>query len=577
MTLIDALERINTPIAEDAPTMKVFLACGFTPLHVQTFVTARLREAFPRARADIITGLYGDLAVALDTAAVADVETVMVIVEWQDLDPRLGLRALGGWRVADLANIAETAARQAQRIAGSIERIALRCATVVALPTLPLPPLFPTRPGQGGPDELRLRRTVAELGAALADTSGVRLVGAQKLDLVSPLAGRLNAGSDIAAGFPYSLSHASALTEALVALVGVETPMKGLITDLDDTLWAGLLGEVGVDGIAWTLEDKAQAHGLYQQFLASLASAGVLIGIASKNDPALVEEAFAGRDLLLPKELAYPIAAGWGPKSASVGRILAAWNIGADAVVFVDDSPMELAEVGAAFPAMICRRFPGRDPQALLGFLQDLRGLFGKSEIRREDNLRLASIRGGAAFGEAGAGAAPEEFLKSVGGSIRFAMGRSDTNGRAFELVNKTNQFNLNGERLSAREWSDFLGDETAFLLTANYRDKFGDLGKIGALLGRRLGDRVVVDAWVLSCRAFSRRIEHETVRRLFKTFGVEEILFNFQATQRNGPTADFLAAMTGARPVSKVTLRRRDFLELAPAPVHTLESDADG
>src|SRR5258708_40172043 len=103
---------------------------------------------------------------------------------------------------------------------------------------------------------------------------------------------RLDVQSELLSGFPYQLSHASALAELLAALVRNPIAKKGLITDLDDTLWAGILGESGVDGISWHLEQKAHIHGLNQQFLASLASAGVLIAVASKNDPALVEQAF---------------------------------------------------------------------------------------------------------------------------------------------------------------------------------------------------------------------------------------------------------------------------------------------
>ncbi|MGH7023398.1 MAG: HAD-IIIC family phosphatase [Caulobacteraceae bacterium] len=414
---------------------------------------------------------------------------------------------------------------------------------------------------------------------ALAGTARVRMVSEQSLDMVSPLAGRLDARTEIAAGFPYKLEHASILAGLLVELIAGPEPMKGLITDLDDTLWAGLVGEVGVENIAWSDGGNGHLHGLYQQFLASLASAGVMIGVASKNDPELVEKALCRSDLLLSKGDLYPVAAGWGAKSEAVRKILEAWNVGPQSVMFVDDSPMEVAEVAQAFPEMACVQFPGRDPQAMLEFLVRLRDRFGRTELRGEDLLRLASVRSAEAFhqGLAGATSAPEDFLRAAGGTIRFEFGRVDTRGRAFELLNKTNQFNLNGERMSERAWRAYLEDRAAFLLTASYRDKFGDLGEIGALLGRRNGQGVRVDAWVLSCRAFSRRIEDETLRRLFEHFEASEITFEFGATPRNGPIGDFLARISGRPPVRGLRVSRAEFTERAPGAVHAIEEHADG
>ena len=137
-------------------------------------------------------------------------------------------------------------------------------------------------------------------------------------------------------------------------------PKKGIITDLDQTLWKGILGDAGVDGISWSLDGKSQAHALYQQVLASLADSGVLVAIASKNDPDLVEAALQRPDILLPPSQIFPMEVGWGVKSDAVGRILETWNIGADSVVFVDDSPMELAEVAEKYPGIECLRFPVR-------------------------------------------------------------------------------------------------------------------------------------------------------------------------------------------------------------------------
>src|SRR5262249_4181933 len=115
---------------------------------------------------------------------------------------------------------------------------------------------------------------------------------------------------------------------------------------------------------------------------------------------------------------------------------------------------------------------------------------------------------------------------------------------RALELVNKTNQFNLIGRRFSEAEWLPSLRHPAAFYYLDSYRDRFGPLGKVTVLVGRREGSALSVEAWVLSCRAFSRRIEHRGLALLFDEFGVEEIAFAFEATPPHGPLAEVLPSI---------------------------------
>ena len=291
----------------------------------------------------------------------------------------------------------------------------------------------------------------------------------------------------------------------------------------------------------------AHLHGLYQRFLDSLASAGVLLGAASKNDLELTEKALARNDILLPRERLFPIQVNWGPKSDSVYRILKQWNIASDDVVFIDDSPMEVAEVQAAFPQMECLVFPKNDYPAVWDLLKHLRDCFGKSVVSAEDEIRTRSIRATAEFREALApGRGPDDFLRHAEAVISFSLKPDAQDRRAFELVNKTNQFNLNGRRFSESEWLSFFEGPSAFLLTASYEDKYGPLGKIAVVMGRIDGSRLHVSAWVMSCRAFSRRIEHQCLRYLFEKTGAEEAVLDYEATPRNGPMQDFLAETFG-------------------------------
>ena len=557
--LIRALELLARPVSEAAPEFKTSLACGFTPLHLQTFLCAGLRTLIPDHRVSIDTGLFGDLIGNVERLEPAAFNAVIVVVEWSDLDSRLGIRNLGGWRSASLPDITKSAGSAIERLRQALTRVSSLVPTVVSLPTLPLPPLSYTNPAQASSFEMCLRESVAALASRLAEQPGIRLVNSQLLDEVSSHAGRLDIKSEIASGFPYSLAHAASLGELLSGLVHHAPPKKGLITDLDDTLWAGILGEDGDQGISWQLEHHTHSHGLYQQFLASLASAGVLIGVASKNDQSVADKAFDREDLLISRSEIFPCEIHWSRKSESVRRILETWNVNADSVVFIDDSPLEVAEVKAAFPELECILFPKGDDRGVWDLLKRLRGLFGKPFLREEDELRLDSIRKAGAWRRATQSGtdSPDDFLNSAEASIVFDCGRNSEDMRAFELVNKTNQFNLNGKRFNELEWRNVLADRTAFLLTASYKDKYGSLGKVVALLGRFDGRRVCVNGWVMSCRAFSRRIEYQCLNYLFETLGPDEIVFDYEETPRNGPLQDFLTELLGRDRLQALEFRR--------------------
>ena len=573
MNLLDALELLKQPISEPASDRELFLACGFTPLHLKTLLAAHLRLCFPNARIGIGTGLYGDLVGNLERLRPSAGLTVCVLIEWADLDPRLGVRSLGGWLSGDIPDIVESARRQSERLADRLKQLADTSPIYVSTPTLPLPPIFTTRGEQAHQYECQLWDIASSLATSLSTSRRVRLLSSRRLDELSPLARRFDVKAEITFGFPYSLEHASMLAELLAVLIQDSPPKKGLITDLDDTLWAGIVGEIGVDRISWDMAGHAHMHGLYQQFLGSLASAGVLLAAASKNDCASVEQALARNDILLSKQNLFPLEVHWKPKSESVGRILETWNIGPADVVFIDDSPMEVAEVHAVFPQMECIVFPKGNYQAIWELLRRLRDYFGKEIVSSEDMIRLRSIRAAstlrssASEGRLGA----DDFLLKADAVITFCSAADARDNRAFELVNKTNQFNLNGKRFSESDWLSCLQDPAAFVLTASYEDKYGPLGKIAVVMGKTAGRKVYVSTWVMSCRAFSRRIEHRCLKYLFEKLDADEIVFDYKVTSRNGPIQDFFAELVEGAPGPSLSVRKTRFNAKAPALFHRI------
>jgi FkbH-like protein len=577
--LSEALRLAQSVPDKGVPFVAV-LACGFTPLHLQTFLTAHLQRALPARRVIIESGLFADTAGTLEGAARRNADAVIVPLEWADLDPRLGFRSAGAWG-ADAVKVIVASARVAlDRIAGAIAALPDGWPVTVALPGLPLPPLFSPVGVLASQEELTLRASVVEFASRVAARSGCAVLNSSRTDEISPPVERYDFRSDLLVGFPYRLAHADALAAGLSALVVPVSPRKGLITDLDDTLWSGMVGEVGPDGVTWDLSSHSQAHALYQNLLAALASEGVLIGIASKNDPANVERALQRADLLIRPQQIFPCEVSWNAKSAAVGRILRAWNVGADSVVFVDDSAMELAEVAAAYPGIECIRFPGNDYAAVYALLRRLRDLFGKPRVSEEDVLRLESMRQGEAYRRAASGTGPETFLQQANAEITVDFEIGAPHERVLELVNKANQFNLNGVRCEPAEWQSRLARPGAVLAVISYRDRFGPLGRVAVVQGRVEGPRLHIETWVMSCRAFARRIEHQTLRTLLAACQVEELFFDFVPTVKNGPLQAFFCQLLEVPPSGPFVLKSAQFerhasplyhhvVEIKPVKIH--------
>ena len=567
MKITEALRILQSANAPSAPASTFFLACGFTPLHLATLLGAHLQGQLPDRRIQVQTGLYGDLPGNLGLIAKGDHEGAAVVFEWGDFDQRLGLRDLGGWQPAELPDVIATSAFRVEHFLETLERVSARLPIAACLPTLPVPPAAYT-PGWMQSDlSAELRRLMANFGAKLSRLARVRVVDPQRTEALSPLATRLDVKSYLTTGFPYRVAHASVLADLLVRLLKPPAAKKGVITDLDNTLWLGILGEDGLDGVSWDLDHKSHMHGLYQQLLRSLAGAGVLIAAASRADQSTVEAGLQSADLLLPKDCLFPVEANWEPKSYSVGRILRTWGVGAESVVFVDDSPTELAEVQAAYPEIECLNFPTGDENGIYALLEKLRDLCGKPLLSEEDRLRLATVRTAATLAEplAHTGERQEAFLAQADQELSVVSLGTVADPRALELVNKTNQFNLNGRRYTEGQWLAFLAREDARAFLVSYRDKYGSLGKISVLAGRLAGATLHVDTWVLSCRAFSRRIEYAVLDHLFDVLDLDAMVFDYQPTPKNHLVRDFLAAFVSDEPDAASRIPRSVFTEKRP------------
>ena len=525
MKLVEALRIANAP--QEGPPFNLLLACGFTPLHLETALKAHLRLRLPNRSIILRTGVYGNIAGTLGKDY-GHLDAVVVGIEWSDLDPRIGWRTMRQMAKDAISDVK----MRLGLIAQAVNARAAQTPTAVMLPVLPIPPVFHTHSRELNRLEASLREVIygfaASTFAVVVQPENVRLQDGHDLR------------SELLSGFPYTFAQAEALARSLVETILPTNTCKGLITDLDETLWSGVLGDDGPEGISWDLEQKTQFHALYQTLLNSFAERGTLVAVASKNSLDLVQEAFKRPDLAVKPAIFFPVEANWKSKVESVERILRAWNIGPDSVVLVDDNPLELAQIKQAYPSMECVEFRKDDS----AFLSKLNDRFSKRQILEEDRLRASSLREGQVLREASAGGADlDALLAGAGARIIFDWAKTASE-RALELVNKTNQFNLNGRRYTESDWSVWLADPATRLVVVEYEDRFGKLGRIAVLGGRETAAQFKIELWVMSCRAFSRRIEHQCLKMLLDRW--ETVTLQYRATERNEPLQEFVTLISG-------------------------------
>ena len=373
-----------------------------------------------------------------------------------------------------------------------------------------------------------IQDSVAGTLTARAAEAGARLLPPEDFSL----------GSYFGSGLPVAARALGSVATAAVDMAAPRRePAKVLITDLDNTLWRGVIAEDGMDGIAWRAEGAGYRHFVYQTFLRRLKGEGVLLAAVSRNSPEVALGPLKAGRMTVRDEDFVSVVASYHPKSAQIRELARQLNLGLDAVVFVDDNPVELQEVSQQLPAVQCVAFPKQD-DGLPALLIDLNRRFGRRELTAEDRGRteLYRRRLEGMVPQAAEGADLQGFLREL--RMRLVL-HDRSNGdrtRAVQLINKTNQFNLNGRRVTEEEVAATLADGGR-LLTATLEDRTGSHGEILAILITGGG---LVTSFVLSCRVFQRRVE-----QAFCAWLAEQPLspgaMSFAPTERNEPFQMFL------------------------------------
>lgn len=345
--------------------------------------------------------------------------------------------------------------------------------------------------------------------------------------------------SYLSAGCPVASASLGTVAATIVE-TALSRPLIGckvLVTDLDNVMWSGVIAEDGMNGVAFLPESRGYKHFVYQSFVRRLKEEGVLIAAVSRNDAEVALEPLRSGKLILRESDFVSIVASYEAKSSQIAMLAEQLNLGLDSFVFVDDSPLELAEVTARLPMVHTLAFPTRD-DGLPQLLAALRSYFPRTVITVEDRERTELYRrrlAGTTPSHA-RGADLTAFLRDLKMELIIHDRSRGDRTRAVELINKTNQFNLNGRRITQEDVDAVLA-AGGRLLTASLHDRHGAHGEILACLVTAEG---TITSLVMSCRVFQRRVEHAFFSWLSEhAEPIREL--HFVATSRNQPMQDFI------------------------------------
>lgn len=366
----------------------------------------------------------------------------------------------------------------------------------------------------------------------------------------APLESIFDPHADAEAHIPYTAAFFTTLALALARHLHAlkAAPRKVIALDCDETLWSGVCGEIGPDGV--TLDAGRRA---LQEFVKARKDAGFLLCLCSKNAETDVRETFA-RHPAWPLQFADITAQriDWQPKSTGLRALAAELGLGLDSVIFLDDNPLECAEVRAALPEVDVLELP-RDPGQVPAFLAAA-WIFDHLEVTAEDlrrtefyahNLERENVRASAA--------SYADFLARLELEVKVAPLADPNFPRAAQLTQRTNQFNLTLRRQTAAELQT--GQN---LHGVTVRDRFGDYGLVGLLASHAAGGELIVDDFLLSCRVLGRGVEYRMLQHLVETAraqGCGRVALNFTPGPRNQPAEQFLRGIASEAAPNRFTV----------------------
>ena len=343
--------------------------------------------------------------------------------------------------------------------------------------------------------------------------------------------------------------------------------VKCLVLDLDNTLWGGVIGDDGVEGIQLNAHGDGEAFHRFQHYLRGLMDRGILLTVCSKNDLAnalLPFEKHPG--MVLRREDITVFVANWNDKAENIRQIRATLNIGFDSMVFLDDNPFERSLVRELLPEVIVPEMP-EDPADYVRAIAEL-NLFETNSYSEEDSKRASLYRQEAERRASQESfASVEEFLKSL--EMRITVARFDEFHlpRIAQLMQRSNQFNLTTRRRPESECEALMKEGGAIPLYAKLADRLGDHGLISIVILEPRAQEMAITDWLMSCRVLARGVEQFLMNTVFEKArerGLSRVTGEFVPTAKNFMVKDFFARFGFAKIAEDEKGRTRWALETA-------------
>ena len=305
--------------------------------------------------------------------------------------------------------------------------------------------------------------------------------------------------------------YADVVARTIAAICG--TTRKCLVLDLDNTLWGGVIGDDGVDGIALGQGSATgEAFLAIQQTVLALRERGIILAVCSKNDDDVARTPFRDHpDMPLKEAHIAAFVANWGDKATNLRAIANALNIGLDSLVFLDDNPVERAQVRRELPMVAVPELPADPalyPRTLLaaGYFEAV--TFAQEDRDRADQYRANAERAAFAGTSDMAG-----YLTSLDMAADFRPFDAVNRARIAQLINKSNQFNLTTRRYTEAQVASLEADPERLTMQVRLVDRFGDNGMISVIVVDRATWEI--DTWLMSCRVLGRRMEEAVLAQI--------------------------------------------------------------
>jgi FkbH-like protein len=478
------------------------------------------------------------------------------------------------WRPDDVAAAAAARVSTVEQLAGRF--VATGRGTLV-LNTIPLPSRYPA--------QLVDHRSRAQLGAVWREANARLLRLAEQ----HPAVVVLDLDPLLAEGIPvaddrldvYAKAH---LSPQLLARYAREVghlarhvtgrTKKCLVLDLDNTVWGGIVGDDGVEGIEVADSYRGEAFRAFQKVAKQIGSQGVLLAAVSKNNPEPVHEALdAHPRMTLRADDFVRVVANWRPKHDNLVELAKTLNLGLDSFVFVDDSPFECGLVRRELPQVTVVQVDEEPALHVAKLLRD--GWFDTRELTAEDRARTVMYRQEMERADfLGTFESLDDYLRELGVKVRLGPVTPPEAARVAQITLRTNQFNLTTTRVPLPDLYELTADPTRLVLAIEAADRFGDNGIVGAVFTRRDEDGVHVDNFLLSCRVFSRGIERAclaAVLRHAQGSGAPAVFGYYKASAKNAMVRDFYPRH-GFQPADDrdgALVFRHDLSTVEPGPDH--------